>query len=84
MLVDEKTEAAAIEKTILQNGGKFLTSVQLFDVYQGEQIEAGKKSLAFSLQFQSGDKTLTDEEVEVPFQAILQKIEAGFDAKLRS
>ena len=84
MLVDETVNASAIEKIIVQNGGKFLKDVRLFDVYQGEQIEKGQKSLAFSLQFQSGDKTLTDEEVEVPFKVILEKIETTFAAKLRS
>lgn len=84
MLVDETVSSADIEKTIVQNGGKFLKDVCLFDVYQGKQIEEGKKSMAFSLQFQSKDKTLTDEEVEVPFHAILQKVETEFAAKLRS
>ena len=84
MLVDETVSAAAVEKLIVQNGGKFLREVRLFDVYTGEQIEAGKKSLAFSLQFQSADKTLTDEDVEVPFGTILKKVEETFAAKLRS
>ncbi len=84
MLVDESVSSADIEKIIIQNGGKFLKDVCLFDVYQGKQIEEGKKSMAFSLQFQSKDKTLTDEEVEVPFHAILQKVETEFAAKLRS
>lgn len=84
MLVAEDVNASAIEKVIVQNAGKFLKDIRLFDVYQGAQIEKGQKSLAFSLQFQSAAKTLTDEEVEGPFNEILKKVEETFQAKLRS
>jgi len=84
MLVDKDVEASAIEKAIVQHGGEYLIRVCLFDVYTGKQVEEGKKSLAFSLQFQSKDKTLTDEEVDMHFQIILEAVKEGFNASLRA
>jgi len=84
MLVNEDIEASSIEKTIVQRGGEYLIKVCLFDVYTGKQIEEGKKSLAFSLQFQSKDKTLTDEEIDMHFQTILEAIKEDFNATLRA
>lgn len=83
MLVDENVSAAEIERTIARNGGKFFAGVTLFDVYQGKQIAAGKKSMAFSIQFQSNDKTLTDAEADEGFQGILEAVQKEFDAELR-
>ena len=83
MLVDESISAAEIERTIARNGGKFFTGVTLFDVYQGKQIAAGKKSMAFSIQFQSNDRTLTDAEADEGFQQILEAVQKEFDAELR-
>ena len=51
-------------------GGKILEKAELFDVYQGEQIESGKKSVAYSLLFRSADGTLTDEQID----GVLHKI----------
>lgn len=56
----------------------------LFDVYTGEHVAKGKKSLAFNLQFQSKDKTLTDEEADTAFQSILKAVEKQFAAELRA
>ena len=83
MLVDESISAAEIERTIAKNGGKFFDGVTLFDVYQGKQIAAGKKSMAFSIQFQSNDRTLTDAEADEGFQQILEAVQKEFDAELR-
>ncbi len=84
IVVDEMAEAGAIEQVIAKNGGKHFQGVTLFDVYTGEHVEAGKKSLAFNLQFQSKDKTLTDEETDAAFNNILKAVEKHFDAKLRA
>ena len=51
-------------------GGKLLETVKLFDVYQGSQIEEGKKSVAFSLMFRSGEGTLSDEQIAAPLKKI--------------
>ena len=84
VLVDEAVEAGAIEKTIAKNAGKHFKEVCLFDVYTGKQIEAGKKSLAFTMQFQSNDKTLTDAEADEAFQNILAAVQKEFQAELRA
>ncbi|MBR6905391.1 MAG: phenylalanine--tRNA ligase subunit beta [Selenomonadaceae bacterium] len=84
MLVDTDVAAGEIEQTIVKNGGKFLREVTLFDVYTGKQIAEGKKSLAFAIKFQSGDRTLTDEEADVSFRNILSAVESMFHAELRA
>jgi len=63
LVVDEGVAAGKVEGLIAQTGGDLLERVALFDVYRGEQIEAGKKSLAFELSFRAADRTLTDADV---------------------
>ena len=84
VLVDAAVEAGAIEKTIAKNAGKHFKGVCLFDVYTGKQIGEGKKSLAFTMQFQSKDKTLTDEEADAAFQNILTAVQKEYGAELRA
>ena len=75
MLVDEKISAGDIEHTISKNAGKHFSEVKLFDLYQGKQITAGKKSLAYTIKFQSQEKTLTDAEVDEAFKNILTALQ---------
>ncbi len=84
MLVDEGTAAGEVKAVIEKNGGKFFREVTLFDVYQGKQVADGKKSLAFTIRFQSEERTLKDEEAEAAFQKILSAVESGFHAELRA
>ena len=84
IVVDESVASADIERVIAKNGGKHFKGVTLFDVYTGEHVAKGKKSLAFNLQFQSKDKTLTDDEADAAFKNILQAVEKHFDAELRA
>ena len=72
-----------METLIHQTGGKALTNIRLFDVYRGDQIGAGKKSLAYNLTFQSTDHTLTDAEVDKVLEAILRKLQTELGATLR-
>ncbi len=65
------------------NGFSLVKSVTLFDVYSGKQVAAGKKSLAYSLTFQSAEHTLTDVEVDKVMEAILRKLQTGLGATLR-
>lgn len=74
MLCDVDVPIGKIEKMMQAAGGAALESVQLFDVYTGEQIEKGKKSVAFSLAFRAADRTLTDTEVDGSMRNILQKL----------
>jgi len=60
-----------------------LKSTELFDIYQGEQIPDGKKSLAFKLLFQAKDRTLTDQEVNEVFNKIVKRLENKYEAKIR-
>jgi phenylalanyl-tRNA synthetase beta chain len=83
VIVDESVPAARLEALIRQTGGKTVADVRLFDVYRGEQIGAGKKSLAYSLTYQS-DKTMTDAEAAAIRNKIVKRLEYEVGAKLRS
>jgi len=83
LILDESIPAAQVEALIRQTGGKVLTDVKLFDVYRGEQIGAGKKSLAYSLTYQA-EKTLTDTEAAAIRNKIVRRLENELGAKLRS
>lgn len=83
MLVSRETLVGDLEKVIKQRGGKLLESVELFDVYQGEQIEEGMKSVAYKLVFRAEDRTLVDEEIQKAMKKILNGLEMNCGAKLR-
>ena len=83
VIVDESVPAARIESLIRQTGGKTVTDVRLFDVYRDEKIGAGKKSLAYSLTYQS-DKTMTDADAAAIRNKIVKRLEYEVKAKLRS
>ena len=63
VVVDEAVEAHSVVDTVAAAGGDELRSVRVFDVYRGEQVGEGSKSLALRLEFRSSDRTLTDAEV---------------------
>ena len=67
---------------IKEHGGEYLESVSIFDVYEGEHIEAGYRSLAYNLQFRSMDGTLNDEDIDGAIQAIIDAL-ATKNCKLR-
>ena len=84
LLVDEGMEAGTIQKVIAQAAqSAILRGIELFDVYRGEQVDEGKKSVAFKLTYRDDDKTLTDEEVEAVHGAILKALEEELGAVLR-
>ncbi len=74
LLCDESLPVAEIEKTIRSAGGHLLETVKLFDVYQGAQIAAGKKSVAFSLYFRGADATLTDSDIDPVLTKIFDRL----------
>jgi phenylalanyl-tRNA synthetase beta chain len=81
--VDEEVPAAAVEAAVASGGGDLLRSARVFDVYRGEQVGTGRKSLALRLEFRAADRTLTDEEVT----AVRGRIEAELErvgGKLRA
>ena len=84
VVVDEEVPAAEVQRVIEQAGGKLLRRVQLFDVYRGEQIGAGKKSLAYALTFQADDRTLTDHDANRLRDKIVRRLQATLGATLRT
>ena len=84
LVVDQQINAGDIQNTIKIVGGDILQSVQVFDVYQGEHLDADKKSLAFSLFYQDPEHTLTDKEVEESYHRILEAVKEEYKAELRS
>jgi phenylalanyl-tRNA synthetase beta chain len=84
VIVDEKTTAEEVEAAIRSAGGSLVSEVRLFDLYRGDQIGAGRKSLAYSLTYQALDRTLTDEEVAQVRSRIVRRLEADLGARLRS
>jgi phenylalanyl-tRNA synthetase beta chain len=83
LIVDESVSAAVVEALIRQTGGRTVTNIRLFDVYRDEKIGAGRKSLAYSLTYQS-DKTMTDAEAAAIRNKIVKRLEHEVGAKLRS
>ena len=75
LVCDEALPVAEIKDTIRRSGGRHLESVELFDVYQGAQIEQGKKSVAFSLRFRGTDGTLSDGDIEPALQKIFRNLQ---------
>lgn len=83
MLVKEDVTVKQIADEIRKNGGAYLEEVKLFDVYQGEQIEAGYKSVAYSIAFRSAERTLAEADVADAMQAILDGLAKELQAQLR-
>ncbi len=84
LVVDDQVPAGEIEALICQTGGNTLREVRLFDVYRGEQVGEGKKSLAYSLVYQDPEKTLTDKDVLAIRNKIVKRLEKELGAQLRS
>jgi phenylalanyl-tRNA synthetase beta chain len=79
----ESIAAAQVIALIKEKGGVLLEKVQIFDYYQGKQIFSGNKSLAFSLEYRSSDRTLTDQEVNQLHQKIAQELITQLGVKVR-
>jgi phenylalanyl-tRNA synthetase beta chain len=82
-VVDESVKSEAIEMVIKNSGGKMLKHIELFDVYKGENLEKGKKSYAYNLKFENPERTLSDEEVTVVFEKIMEKVCSEIGATIR-
>ena len=83
VLCDEQIPVASLQKAIEKAAGNILESVTLFDVYQGNQIPAGKKSVAYSMSLRAADRTLTDEECDRAMKKAITALESEFGAALR-
>ncbi len=84
VIVDESIPGGRVAEVIYAAGGEMVTDVELFDVYRGEQIGAGKKSLAYRVTYQAPDRTLTDKELQQIRQRIIRRLDHDLNAHLRS
>ncbi len=84
IVVADEVPAAAVAEVIRAAGGPILRDVRIFDVYTGEAIAAGKKSLAYRLTYQSPERTLTDNEIDEAQSAVVRALGERFAAELRS
>jgi phenylalanyl-tRNA synthetase beta chain len=83
-VVDQDVPAGDLAEALRQAGGELVDAVVLFDVFAGDPIPAGKKNLAFSVDFRAPDRTLTDEEAERAVAAIVERLRRDFGADFRS
>jgi len=79
-----QVSAAALQETLTALGGKLLEAVNVFDVFQSEQLGEGNRSIAYSLVFRAPDRTLTDEEIDAVCQKMIQAADEKWQAKIRS
>lgn len=84
LVVDEETPAETVRRVVEEGAGDLLESVELFDVFRGEQLGEGKKSLAFQLLFRAGDRTLTDEEANEHRLAAAELAKQRLGAQMRA
>ncbi|MEC2159907.1 phenylalanine--tRNA ligase subunit beta [Virgibacillus halodenitrificans] len=83
-IMDADIHAGKVKETIEAIGAPLVKSVNIFDVYHGENVEEGKKSVAYSLLYQDPEKTLTDEEIEKSFNQIVETVNNKYNTIIRS
>ncbi|MBQ8621724.1 MAG: phenylalanine--tRNA ligase subunit beta [Oscillospiraceae bacterium] len=83
LICDEAVTVAQVEDVITASAGKLLRGVKLFDIYRGVGVPEGKKSMAFSLELRSDDRTLTDSDSEGVTTKVLAALKEKLDAVLR-
>ncbi|MEI5988669.1 phenylalanine-tRNA ligase beta subunit [Enterococcus termitis] len=83
LLVDESITSQELIETISKHAGKFLQSVHLFDVYQGDNITEGKKSMAYSLTFINAEATLVDDEINRSMEKVEKALVEEFNVTIR-
>jgi phenylalanyl-tRNA synthetase beta chain len=83
MLVDDAITHARIEDVIRTAAPPELTAIRLFDIFRGEGIGEGHKSLAYSLEFRSAERSLTDEDANAYHESIKKALRTELDAEIR-
>jgi phenylalanyl-tRNA synthetase beta chain len=83
IVVTQATSAQTVRSEIQTAGGDLLSSVELFDVYTGDRIPAGTKSLAYALSYQASDRTLGDKEIDKAHQKIESRLKHVLNASIR-
>jgi phenylalanyl-tRNA synthetase beta chain len=84
LLLDQTVKFGDIEKTAFDAERKLLRQVGLFDVYEGKNLEAGKKSYAISFTLQDSSKTMTDQQVDQAMERVRKALDEKLGAKVRS
>lgn len=82
-VVDARVTASDVHRCILEGASQLLHSVEIFDLYEGDKLDQGKKSLAFALELMSSEKTLTEGEIEAEIARIVKAVEQGVGGTLR-
>ena len=82
-VVSDETKSAEVEAVIKKSAGKKLVDLKVFDVYKGENLPKGKKSIAYTLTFNDKEKTLSDEEVLAIFNKVIEKVTVECQAQVR-
>ncbi len=82
-LMDADVPVGELLNLLRAKGGEYLESVEIFDIYQGQQVQEGKKSVAFSLVFRKADGTLKEEEIAPVIQELITVAKTSFAAQLR-
>lgn len=83
LLVDEEITHQELVRVMSENSGEYLQNIHLFDLYAGDNIEAGKKSVAYSLYYANPQATLKEEEVHKAFEAMKQALIEAFNVEVR-
>jgi len=83
MIIDKQILWAEVKNLVLGVEKDLIREIKIFDVYEGKNIPAGKKSIAFRIEYRSNDKTLTMEEVQVIHQKVLNILQSKFGAQIR-
>lgn len=83
ILVDRETRIGEVLDVIYSAGAKYIEDVDLFDIYEGEGLSEGKKSLAFHLIFQADDHTLADSEISSEMEKIFKSLQSELSAEIR-
>ena len=84
IVINDSVPAEKILTIVRDNAGEFLTSLRIFDVYQGDAVEKGKKSIALGLTWQHPSRTLSDDEIGVIISSCVNVLQEQFNAKLRN
>jgi phenylalanyl-tRNA synthetase beta chain len=84
VIVAEEVPVGTVHAAIRDAAGDLLGRSHLFDVFRGGAVPAGRKSLAFALEFRAADRTLTDREIEPVIEAIVERLGSDLDATLRA
>lgn len=84
LVIDESVSSGDISQLVRENAGEFLVGLRIFDVYQGDAVAKGKKSIALGLTWQHPSRTLSDEEINTIISSCVNALQEQFNANLRN